>query len=130
MSIHNGSEVWAGKDMLQHPTLGRGSGNLANDEGTNINWGFWLGKNLTTEEALNLMSKLEAELLSHTNVDVESDKPEWVPGRWWRAIDPSGTLWAESSDSREIKSLARPTDKVQRLFVTREQREWRDWDNG
>lgn len=68
MSIHAGDEVWAGKCMDMH-TLGHGSGNMADDEGSNINWGFWLSKDLTIEDAVNILSKLMEELSTHSNVD-------------------------------------------------------------
>lgn len=119
--------MWAGKCMEHSGSdLLHGSGNMAQDEGLDIQWGFWLGRELTTEEALNMLSKLEQELLTHSTIEVESEKPEWVRGRWWRSIDPTGQLWGESSNEQEVRNMARPTDKIQRLWVTAEQREWRD----
>jgi hypothetical protein len=56
-------------------------------------------------------------------------KVEWVPDRWWRSIAPDGSLWGESSDEEEIRRMARPDDKIQRLWQTDliiAEKEWRD----
>lgn len=54
---------------------------------------------------------------------------DWQPTRWWRAIDPDGRLWAESSNEAEIRARARPNDTVQRLWE-RVDRVWRDAESG
>jgi len=48
----------------------------------------------------------------------------WHPTRWYRAIDEDGNLWCESSDLKEVKRLARPTDRIERLYARTDQ-EWR-----
>ncbi len=50
---------------------------------------------------------------------------EAAPGKWWRAVAPDGSLWAESSNEREIRERMRPGDTLQRSFVALKS-EWRD----
>lgn len=50
---------------------------------------------------------------------------DWQPTRWWRALNPDGKLWAESSDTEEIHAHARPRDRVQQLWE-RTDRAWAD----
>jgi len=40
---------------------------------------------------------------------------EFTPTRWWRAVVPDGTLWAEASDEADVRRRARPDDTIQRL---------------
>jgi hypothetical protein len=47
------------------------------------------------------------------------------PSRWWRAVAPDGSLWAESSSESEIRARMRPGDKLQRSYVNLGG-EWRD----
>lgn len=49
---------------------------------------------------------------------------EWAPTRWWRATGPDDELWCESSDEEEVRRLARPEDRIDRLWE-RVDREWR-----
>lgn len=55
-------------------------------------------------------------------------KPEWEPGRWYRAVAPDGSLWLETSNPKEVHERARPGDRLERLWHTTEQNEWRPLD--
>lgn len=57
--------------------------------------------------------------------DEQTAQVEWEPGRWWRAIAPDETVWAESSDEDEVRDLARPGDRIERLWITVVRQEWR-----
>jgi hypothetical protein len=65
VSIHVGSEVWAG-------VAAEIEGDTALDlgwDGFDINWGFWLGKDMTLDEGVACLSKLMEQLSTHENVD-------------------------------------------------------------
>lgn len=80
MSVHNGSEVWAGvcaeveallydqakeaPDSVPAPEI--------NWQGFDINWGFYLGKEMTLDEGVACLSKLMEELSTHENVDPQA----------------------------------------------------------
>lgn len=74
MSVHKGSEVWAGSCAQMHEALE----DIANplemtvrwrSEDNPINWGFWLGQEMTLEEGVSCLSKLMKELSTHENID-------------------------------------------------------------
>lgn len=52
---------------------------------------------------------------------------DYHPGRWWRVLDPDGSVWCETSDEREARESMRPGDALFRLFVL-DRREWRSAD--
>lgn len=41
---------------------------------------------------------------------------EWIPTPWWRAVGPDNLLWCESSDEEEVRRMARPGDRIERLW--------------
>lgn len=45
------------------------------------------------------------------------------PGRWWRALDKDGDIWAESSNEREIRASAKKRGTIERLHY-HEYLEW------
>lgn len=50
----------------------------------------------------------------------------WNPSRWWRVLDASGDLQAETSDSTEARSIARELGgRLQRQWFS-SMSEWRD----
>lgn len=55
-------------------------------------------------------------------------EPRWEPTRWWRTVDTEDTLWCESSDEFEVRrsALHSPDLRVQRLYQTVAEEEWRD----
>lgn len=55
-------------------------------------------------------------------------KPEWEPGRWYRAVAPDGTLWLETSNPDEVSDRARHGDRLERLYDSVQRHEWRAWD--
>lgn len=38
------------------------------------------------------------------------------PGRWWRVIDPDGSLCCETSSEKEARDLMRPGDRLERWW--------------
>lgn len=49
----------------------------------------------------------------------------WMMGRWWRVVDPDGSLWCETSNEQEARSFMREGDRLYKLWV-REEQEWRE----
>lgn len=52
----------------------------------------------------------------------------WIPTRWWRAIGPDGEIWCESSNEQEVRDSARGDDRVENLWSTEPEYEWREVD--
>lgn len=50
---------------------------------------------------------------------------DFVPTKWWRAVDAEGRLWCESSIEEEVRRSMRPGDVLQRAYK-RTEYEWRD----
>ena len=48
----------------------------------------------------------------------------WNPARWWRVEAEDGSLWAETSNESEARSIMRPGDTLYRRWV-RLHEEWR-----
>jgi len=46
------------------------------------------------------------------------------PTRWWRAVAPDGTVWCETSNLSQLLDLARPGDRIERLYEETSH-EWR-----
>lgn len=40
---------------------------------------------------------------------------EWVPGRWYRVLDPEGRAWYSAGDEEEARSMKRTGDRIERL---------------
>lgn len=38
------------------------------------------------------------------------------PGRWWRVIEPDGSLWCETSSVKEARNSMRPGDRLERWW--------------
>ena len=38
------------------------------------------------------------------------------PGRWWRVIEPDGSLWCETSSEKEARDSMRPGDRLERWW--------------
>jgi hypothetical protein len=70
------------------------------------------------------------EWLATYTAKVRAQAFQWVRGRWWRAVDSTGAVWRESSDEQEVRQSARPGDRIERMWVTAEQREWREAEGG
>lgn len=73
--------------------------------------------------------------MARTRINVEEMQREqdlrysgqWFRARWWRVIDPDGSLWCETSDEDEARESMRPGDTLQSMWM-REERQWRDED--
>jgi hypothetical protein len=72
---------------------------------------------LTTKGVQRLVDALEAAGLVPART--------WVPTRWWRSVEPDGSLWGESSDEEEVREMALERHTIQQLWSATEV-EWRD----
>lgn len=62
------------------------------------------------------------------NDDLTRGKEPWEPGRWFRILNPDGTLWMETSSESEARAEAVKTGwLLERLWILRRE-EWRKED--
>lgn len=50
---------------------------------------------------------------------------EFEPGRWWRVLAADDSLWCETSDEAEARSVMREGDRLERLWDAKPQSRWR-----
>ena len=76
-----------------------------------------------------MLFRVDEQTAQEFSGDEEANRPEWVPGRWWRVLDAEGELWCESSDEEENREAMATAPKqpttLQRMWVTKQREEWR-----
>lgn len=82
------------------------------------------------ERHLKKIGQLERELDdAHKGLELALEKgDDWTPGRWWRLLSSTGSIWMETSDHTEVtaEALANPGFTLQKEWATLPRSQWRD----